>query len=67
MKLLVDLTQTGGPALLVRLHEVVDTRFGCQSADPHTGERCQRCNRLLHVHVWQFVDGDDVLECEVSS
>lgn len=66
MKLLVDLTQTPGPALLVRNHEVVDTRFEYYSADPYTDERCGRCNRPLHVHVWQFVDGDDVLDCAVA-
>lgn len=62
MKLLVDLTQTLPEALIER-HGAVNTTFGYYSADPISGPRCGRCNDLLHIHVWQLVDGTEVLDC----
>jgi hypothetical protein len=67
VKLLADLTQAPGPAVLVARHGATDTVFGYHSADPYTGPRCGRCNRLLHIHVWQLVDGGDVLDCATEA
>ena len=64
-----DLLASGtGPLGLITRFENVETVFGYFSADPYTGPNCRRCGRLLHTHVWQFLDGDgDVMDCEVRS
>ncbi len=51
---------------------VTETPFGYYSADEFTGPRCGRCNRLLHHHLWQFVDRGlaeqgGVMECETAA
>jgi hypothetical protein len=67
MKLLIDpallLPGAHAPQALIERHGVTETTFGHYPADPATGPRCGRCNDLLHIHVWQLVDGTEILAC----
>ncbi len=62
------------PHSFYQRHTTVPTRFGYYDADDTNpnAPRCDRCNELLHVHVWQLVEvaGDivkDIVECERQS
>jgi hypothetical protein len=52
----------GRPDALIGRHGAIIRVYGYFSADPHAGPRCGRCNGLLHVHLWQLVDGG-VIDC----
>ncbi len=70
-RLLVDVSRTDGPAVLVWLHGATDFPFLTQPDGP-LDPSCGRCNRALNVHLWQFVDDDltedgGVIDCEVQS
>ncbi len=61
--LTADANAVGRPNAYINRHGATRTVFGYYDADPATGPRCGRCNDLLHVHLWQFVDGTDVIDC----
>ena len=54
---------TGRPGI-----EVVTVHYSNYLADPSSvhAPRCDRCNRLLHVHLWQLLDADSVINCAVQ-
>lgn len=58
-----DPSTPGRPNAYINRHGATATTFGYYPADPATGPRCPRCNTLLHQHLWQFVDGTDVIDC----
>lgn len=72
MELLIDpdlLVPSGKdrqPAALVYRYGATKTAFGYYPADETNGPRCERCNRLLHHHLWQLVDDGEVQDCEAS-
>jgi hypothetical protein len=61
--LAADANSVGRPNAYISRHGATTTTFGYYPADQQTGPSCGRCNELLHDHLWQFVDGDEVIDC----
>jgi hypothetical protein len=55
--------RTDRPNTFISQHNVEEATFGWFSDNPNTGPRCRRCNDLLHIHLWQLVDGTDIVDC----